>query len=90
MNFLNKAESKSFKPLSTIWTSSDLMTTAAMIWPHLLKKTLITNVTPVIDGAARGIILVDYADNSAKPKNVQIVQEILVDEYKQKLMYHFS
>lgn len=90
MKFLNKAESKSLKIPSNIWTSADLLATAVMIWPRLSKKSLVTNVTPVIDGAARGAILVDYADQSEKPKNVEIVQELDVEVFKQKLMYHFS
>lgn len=90
MTFLNKAESKSLKDEFDFWTPSDLAATAVMIWPQLSKKSLITNVTPVTDGAAKGAILVDYTQKSGKPKNVEIVQELNIKEFQQKLMYHFS
>lgn len=87
---MNKAESKSLKDSSQFWTISDLQATAVMIWPHLSKKSIITNVTPVIDGAARGSLLVDYTKESGKPKNVEIVQQIDVKEFQKKIIYHFS
>ncbi|KAJ6636290.1 putative uridine nucleosidase 1 [Pseudolycoriella hygida] len=90
VKFLNKAESKSLKDPSDFWTSADLQMTAVMIWPHLSKKSLITNVTPVVDGAARGALLVDYGKRTQKPKNVEIVLELDAEEFKEKLFYHYS
>lgn len=90
MKFLNKAEWKGLEKESTMWTPADLEATAVMIWPHLSKKSLITNVTPVTDGAARGAILVDYSKKSGKPLNVEIVQELDVRQFQQKLIFHFS
>lgn len=90
IKFLNKAESKSLKDASKYWTLSDLQATAVMIWPQLSKKSITTNVTPVVDGAARGAILVDYTNISKKPKNVEIVQELDAREFQKKIIYHFS
>lgn len=91
VKFLNSAEAKSLKndSKSKFWTSSDLQATAVMIWPLLSKKSLITNVTPVIDGAARGAILVDYTKESGKPKNVEIIQQIDAKELQRKILFHF-
>lgn len=90
IKFLNKAESKGLERETTTWTPSDLQATAVMIWPHLSKKSLITNVTPVYDGAARGAVLVDYPKKSGKPSNVEIVQELDVKQFQKKLISHFS
>lgn len=89
MSFLNKAESKILKGSSKYWTSADLQATAVMIWPHISIESIITNATPVIDGAARGSILVDYAKTSGKPENVEIVQRIDGHEFQKKLIRHF-
>lgn len=90
IKFLNKAEAKSLVTESNIWTSADLQAVAVMIWPYLSTKSLITNVTPVFDGAARGVLLVDYVQNSGKPKNVEIVQQLDVKGFQKKLIHHFS
>lgn len=75
---------------SKFWTSADLQATAVMIWPSLSKKSITTNVTPVIDGAARGAVLVDYTKESGKPKNVEIVQQLDVKEFQKKILLNFS
>lgn len=75
---------------SKFWTSADLQVTAVMIWPNLSKKSITTNVTPVIDGAARGAVLVDYTKESGKPKNVEIVQQLDVKEFQKKILLNFS
>ncbi|KAG4078372.1 hypothetical protein HA402_013082 [Bradysia odoriphaga] len=90
MRFLNKAESKILKSPSRYWTPADLLATATMIWPQLSTQSVITNVTPVVDGAARGAVLVDYSNESGKPKNAEIVQRFDTKEFQRKLLRHFS
>lgn len=90
MRFLNKAEAKILKLPSRHWTPADLLTTAVMIWPQLATQNVTTNVTPVIDGAARGSVLVDYTNKSGKPKNVEIVQRFDTKGFLEKLEWHFS
>lgn len=90
VRFLNKAESKSLKRESRFWTPADLLATAAMIWPQLTKKSIVTNLSPVVDGAARGSVLVDYRQTSGKPKNVEIVQQFDSEGFMKKILAHLS
>lgn len=89
VKFLNQAEKKSLNTKSTLWRPADMMAAATMIWPNLAKKTLITNVTPVVDGAARGTLLVDYSNKSGKINNTEIVRELDVEEFLGKILQHF-
>ncbi|XP_076180600.1 uncharacterized protein LOC143153381 isoform X2 [Ptiloglossa arizonensis] len=89
MNFLNKAEQKSL-PHSTSWFSADAMAAAIMIWPEFIKTFTITNVIPVVDGMARGSVLVDYTNLTDRPKNVKIVQIFNTTAYKEMLLKAFS
>lgn len=88
VQFLNKAEAKSMVT-SDFWTLADLFISAVMIWPELSTNPLLTNVTPVIDGAARGTVLVDYSNLTSKPRNVELVREINVTRLQRKLLRHF-
>ncbi|XP_008547463.1 uncharacterized protein LOC103571186 isoform X2 [Microplitis demolitor] len=90
IEFLNKAENKIISYGLQAWNPSDAMAAAVMLWPNLVKKSITVNTTPVIDGAARGSLLIDYAELTSKPKNVEIIQEIDVEEFKHILTYYLS
>lgn len=85
VDFLNKAERISLSKTST-WGVSDGMAAAAMLWPELVTKSIVTNVSPVTDGLARGSILVDYTNLTSRPKNIEIVQSINTTAFKQHLL----
>jgi len=72
------------------WEPSDPLIAAAMLCPKLIKKSLITNLTPVMDGEARGSTLVDYSEKTHKPNNVEIIQDIDVEEFKKMLLSYLS
>lgn len=75
INFLNKAERINLSN-SNSWYASDAMAAATMLWPQLIIKSIETNVQPVIDGLARGSILVDYTNLTKKSKNARIIQSL--------------
>ncbi|XP_015123005.1 probable uridine nucleosidase 1 [Diachasma alloeum] len=89
MRFLNQVERK-ILPRSSVWRSADLMTAAFMLWPHLITKSVVTNITPVFDGAARGVLLVDYGNSSGKMKNAEIIQNGDSESVKQLLIKYFQ
>lgn len=88
IKFLNKAESKIKE--SPNWEPSDSLIAAAMLCPKLIKKSAVLNLTPVIDGQARGGTLVDYTKKTHKPNNVEIIQEIDVKEFQNILLSYLS
>ncbi|XP_060847289.1 uncharacterized protein LOC132926884 [Rhopalosiphum padi] len=88
MKFLNQAESK-IKKLPT-WQPCDSLTVAAMLWPKLITKSFVTNLTPIMSGEARGGLLIDYSGITHKPKNVEIIQDVDVVEFQKLLMLYLS
>jgi len=88
IKFLNKAESK-IRDLPN-WEPSDPLIAAAMLCPKLIQKSVVLNLTPVIDGQARGGTLVDYMQQTHKPNNVEIIQEIDVEEFQKILLSYLS
>ncbi|KAL5239763.1 hypothetical protein ACI65C_007173 [Semiaphis heraclei] len=88
IRFLNKAESK-IKELPN-WEPSDSLITAAMLCPKLIKKSIVTNITPVMQGEARGGTLIDYSGLTHKPNNVEIIQDIDVEQFKKMLLRYLS
>lgn len=88
IRFLNKAESK-IKELPN-WEPSDSLIAAAMLYPKLIQKSVVVNLTPVIDGQARGGTLVDYIQQTHKPNNVEIIQELDVKEFQKFLLTYLS
>lgn len=89
INFLNKAERINLSS-SNSWNTSDAMAAATMLWPQLITKSIETNVQPVIDGLARGSILVDYTNLTKKSKNVKIIQSFDTTTFQQFLLEKFS
>ncbi|KOC67707.1 putative uridine nucleosidase 1 [Habropoda laboriosa] len=85
MDFLNKAERISSLN-STSWSASDGMAAAVMIWPELITQSIVTNVSPVLDGLARGSILVDYNNLTSKETNTRIVQTFNVSAFQELLL----
>lgn len=88
MKFLNQAESK-IRKLPT-WQPCDSLIVATMLWPNLITKSFVTNLTPITAGEARGGLLVDYSETTHKPKNVEIIQEVDVEEFQNSLMLFLS
>ena len=88
MKFLNLAERNGFK--DPLWVVADIILSGLLLWPELITKSSLTNVTPVIDGAARGSVLVDYANSTGKWQNVLILENFDVKEFKQMLLNKFS
>ncbi|XP_044007490.1 probable uridine nucleosidase 2 isoform X2 [Aphidius gifuensis] len=88
IKFLNLAESKIKE--TPFYNPADPLAAAVMLWPNLIKKSLVKNVTPIINGEARGGLLTDYSDLTTKLKNVEIVQEVNVEEFKKMLIFYLS
>lgn len=88
ITFLNRAESK-IKKLAT-WQPCDALIAAIMLWPNLITRSFVVNVTPIMEGEARGGLLVDYSHATKKPKNVEVIQEVDVEEFQNILMLYFS
>jgi len=88
MTFLNQAESK-VKKLAT-WQPCDSLIVAVMLWPDLITRSFIANVTPVMAGEARGGLLVDYSHVTQKPINAVVIREINIVEFQNILMLYFS
>ncbi|XP_043261087.1 non-specific ribonucleoside hydrolase RihC-like [Colletes gigas] len=89
MNFLNNAESKTILR-NNEWHPGDVMAAAVMIWPELIKTFIIRNVSPVVDGMARGTVLVDYTNSTGKPKNAKIIQSFNTTAFQEVLLEAFS
>lgn len=89
VEFLNKAE-KIFLTKTDSWTAIDGRIIAAFCWPNLILKSLLSNVTPVFDGAAQGSVLVDYINITGKAQNARIVQAFDVELYQKKLVQYFA
>jgi len=88
IKFLNKAESK-IKEMPN-WEPSDSLIAAVMLCPKLIKHSAVLNLTPVIDGQARGGTLVDYIKKTHKPNNVEIIQEIDVEEFQKIILSYLT
>jgi len=88
MTFLNHAESKMSK--SRTWQPCDSLIAAVMMWPHLITSSFLVNITPIMAGEARGGLLVDYAQATTKPNNVEVIDEIDVAEFQDILILYFS
>ena len=86
---MNKAENYSLSSPYP-WTSVDAVTVATVIWPEIIKQTLITNVSPIYDGAAMGSVIVDYMNLSGKPHNAEIIQSYDRELFKEKILEYFS
>lgn len=89
-NFLNNAERISLIDMGERWNAADPMTAAILVLPKLIRKNITTNVYPVVDGIARGSILVDSTDLTQRPKNTIIVQEIDKSAYLSLLLESFK
>ncbi|KAK0097792.1 hypothetical protein PV326_013734 [Microctonus aethiopoides] len=89
IRFLNKAEDISLSAVST-WRPADAMAAAAMMWPKLINKSEVLNVMAVMDGEAKGSLLVDYYNVTGKLKNVEIVQNLNIEAFQDKILHHFS
>lgn len=66
------------------------MLCALTIWPEFITRSTLTNVEPVFDGAAQGSVLVDYADTTGRPKNVEILESFDVEGFQKLLLDVFS
>jgi len=88
MTFLNKAESKIRK--SRTWQPCDSLIVAVMLWPNLITSSFLVNITPIMAGEARGGLLIDYAQATTKPKNVEVIDGIDIIEFQDILISYFS
>lgn len=89
VEFLNKAEAIFLDNINE-WSPADVLTVAIIIWPNLIKKFVVTNVTPIFDGAAKGAVLVDYYNKTGKPQNAKIIQSCDIELFKKNLLFYFS
>lgn len=89
MQFLNKAERVSLLGSSS-WIYADAMAAALIRWPDFNRKSVVTNLSPVFTGMAKGSVLVDYTNLTGKPKNAEILQLFNISAFKQKLLNLFS
>ncbi|KAK2589328.1 hypothetical protein KPH14_007876 [Odynerus spinipes] len=89
VTFLNKAESISLNKESA-WHPADVITVATMIWPDIILQSTVKNVYPVVDGIARGSVLVDYTESTGRTKNAKIVQEYNVEKFQDILLHYFQ
>ncbi|XP_076237552.1 uncharacterized protein LOC143181162 isoform X2 [Calliopsis andreniformis] len=89
VNFLNKAERQSLLQ-STSWLTSDAMAASLIMWPEFVTKSIVTNLSPVFTGMAKGSVLVDYTNLTGKPNNAEIVQSFNISAFQQVLLEAFS
>ena len=73
-----------------MWETGDLLLIALSLWPNLIKRTIITNVTPVYDGPGQGSVLVDYRNRTGKWHNVEILEAFDVENFKKFILHAFS
>jgi len=88
MKFLNQAESKIRR--TRTWQPCDSLIVAVMMWPNLITSSFLVNITPIMAGEARGGLLVDYAQATTKPKNVEVIDGIDIIEFQDILISYFS
>ncbi|XP_043288289.1 probable uridine nucleosidase 2 [Venturia canescens] len=88
MKYLNKIERPTLN--GPVWHVGDLALAALVVYPELISSTLVTNVTPVFDGSAEGSVLVDYANTTNKPQNVEILLSFDVPKFQNFLLDIFS
>ncbi|KAK0173368.1 hypothetical protein PV328_006579 [Microctonus aethiopoides] len=69
---------------------ADIMCAAVMMWPDLITKSVTCNVSPILEGEGKGAVMVDYFNRHKKFKNAQIIQELQVSVYQQKVLEVFS
>ena len=73
-----------------VWSKADSKLAAILIEPNIIVDSLITNIQVVIDGKARGSLLVDYGKNYNKnpgKANVRIVQNMNDVLFRNMLLY---
>ncbi|KAH0550805.1 hypothetical protein KQX54_020888 [Cotesia glomerata] len=90
VEFLNKVESKVLGYDNPGWNSADALMAAVMLRPNLVRRLTTVHVAPVIDGSARGSLLIDYTNTTGQPGNVEIIQEVNTEEFKQMLKEFLS
>ncbi|XP_024943707.1 probable uridine nucleosidase 2 isoform X2 [Cephus cinctus] len=89
IKFLNKAERISIT-YSTNWYSADTVCVASLLWPEFIRELTVTNTYPVIDGSARGSVIVDYTYSSGRPNNTDIVQLVDMELLKNILLKYLG
>ncbi|XP_043487407.1 probable uridine nucleosidase 2 [Polistes fuscatus] len=89
VDFFNKAERIAIQSMSK-WCPTDAIAMAAVIWPGFIIKSTLKNVYPVVDGTARGSILVDYIESTGRLKNTKIIQEYNISMFQHRLLYYFK
>ena len=91
MRFLNTIEEHALLEESEkFWIRSDAKVAAMVIEPNLMLKTLISNIEIVIDGRARGSLLIDYRKDyseNSEMANVKIIQNLDNKLFKSMLLY---
>ncbi|KAF7387513.1 hypothetical protein HZH68_013190 [Vespula germanica] len=89
VDFLNKAERIALNSMVK-WCPIDAIAVATMIWPSFILKSTLKNIYPIIDGAGRGSVLVDYEESTDRIKNAKIIQEYDMVMFKDKLLHYFQ
>ncbi|KAK0086749.1 hypothetical protein PV325_002612 [Microctonus aethiopoides] len=90
IKFINKGEAKALNNSDSFWSAADIMCAAVMMWPDLITKSVTCNVSPILEGEGKGAVMVDYFNRHKKFKNAQIIQELQVSVYQQKVLEVFS
>ena len=88
VKFLNQVERKIYRR-HLKWKPADLLLIALSLWPNLIQRTILTNVTPVYDGAAQGSVLVDYLNKTGKWHNVKILDAFDIEGFKELILRAF-
>ncbi|XP_066593484.1 pyrimidine-specific ribonucleoside hydrolase RihA-like isoform X2 [Prorops nasuta] len=89
VRFINKVESAELSKISA-WTPADAFTVAAVIWPELILKSILTHVEAVAFGQGRGSVLVDYANITDYKRNAIIGESFDRHAFQNKLLYYFK
>ena len=88
IRFLNKVEAVALKKNMEKWKSIDAVTVATMIWPEMIKRTLETHMSAVTgNDAPKGAVMIDLRSPS---KNVEIVRDINVTDFQNKLVQYLA
>ena len=69
------------------WMSPDALTVAVIAWPDMILSSIKAKMTPVTCSSKEGAV---YLDMNSAEKNVEIIEKIDVERFKDELIEHFK
>lgn len=88
MKFLNKVENVVLEN-STHWYAADSIAVATMLWPDLVTSSSNVLMSPVVEGPHKGSVILK-SDDSVDEKNVEVVNDLNLNAFKDKLLKYLN